>query len=170
MKPRHNQHLNLRLVPPIAPPDVHRDVLAEAAFQRMVTLERKRTERSGKPCLLMLLDAGDGLLTERKRQLLEKIIAALLAFTRETDVTGWYKQGRVAGAIFTEINPESLEFILKTMLARFKQTLGGELSNEQMGQINISFRLFPESEETPDAERQTYYPTSSGSGRHTPVS
>jgi hypothetical protein len=34
-------------------------VLDEASFRRMIALERKRTERSRKPVLLMLLDAGN---------------------------------------------------------------------------------------------------------------
>ena len=35
-----------------------RDVLNEQMFRRMLAIERKRTERSKEPFLLMLLDAG----------------------------------------------------------------------------------------------------------------
>ena len=38
-----------------------RGVLNEEAFHRMISLERKRTERSRKPFLLMLLDTGNPL-------------------------------------------------------------------------------------------------------------
>ena len=34
------------------------DILPQEAFHKMITLERKRTERSRKPFLLMLLDTG----------------------------------------------------------------------------------------------------------------
>ena len=36
-----------------------RDILGEEAFHRMISHERRRTERSHKPFLLMLLDMGD---------------------------------------------------------------------------------------------------------------
>jgi hypothetical protein len=35
------------------------EVLSENSFKRMIALERKRTERSKEPFLLMLLEAGD---------------------------------------------------------------------------------------------------------------
>jgi hypothetical protein len=146
---RPDKNAKLRLAPARSLPDPALCVLGEVAFQRIVSLEKKRTERSGKPCLLMLLDAGDGILLQRKRDLLGKVVAALVSFTRETDVTGWYKQDRIAGVMFTEVNPDGLELILKTMLGRLKETLATELSSQQLTQINISFRLFPEIESGP---------------------
>lgn len=38
--------------------EVNREVLDEAAFRRLISVERKRSERSGKSFLLMLLDTG----------------------------------------------------------------------------------------------------------------
>ncbi len=46
-------------------PAGEREVLNEEAFQRMIAIERKRTERSRKPFLLMLLDAGNHQDSER---------------------------------------------------------------------------------------------------------
>lgn len=40
-------------------PSQERDILNEPAFHRVILLERRRTERSHKPFLLMLLDLGD---------------------------------------------------------------------------------------------------------------
>ena len=40
-------------------PSGERRALNEEAFRQMVVVERKRTERSGNPFLLMLLTAGD---------------------------------------------------------------------------------------------------------------
>ena len=36
-----------------------REILDEVAFHRVISIERRRTERSRKPFLLMLLDLGD---------------------------------------------------------------------------------------------------------------
>jgi hypothetical protein len=164
---RPDKNAKLRLAPARPLPDPALSVLGEAAFQRMLSLEKKRTERSGKPCLLMLIDAGDGILLQRKRSLLGKIVAALVSFTRETDVTGWYKQDRIAGVMFTEINPDGLELILKTMLGRLKEILATELNSEELTHINISFRLFPEIENGPQERpgSRLYHLSSSSASR-----
>ncbi len=65
---------------------------------RMIALERKRTERSAKPFLLMLLETGDHNSEERSRQLLTKVISTLVDATRETDVIGWHKDNLVCGS------------------------------------------------------------------------
>jgi len=72
-------------------PVEERGVLSEGAFHRMISLERKRTERSRKPFLLMLLDTGNHPQPDKNRKVLDKILSALSLSTRETDITGWYK-------------------------------------------------------------------------------
>src|ERR1700733_7792849 len=74
-----------------------REILQEDAFKRMIALERKRTERSAKPFLLMLLETGDCQSDEKNGKILASVIAALVAATRETDVIGWYKNQASVG-------------------------------------------------------------------------
>ena len=125
-------------------PVEERDVLNEEAFHRMISLERKRTERSRKPFLLMLLDMGNGLRSEKNEKALDKILSALSLATRETDVTGWYKKNSVVGVMFTELGAEDRNSILSTMMTRVSETLRNNLSSQQFGLISISFHLFPE--------------------------
>ena len=70
----------------------------------MLTLERRRAERSRKPFVLMLLDANleNGTAEEILRQAVDIVVAS----KRETDLVGWYKQGAILGVIFTEVNLE----------------------------------------------------------------
>ena len=119
-------------------------ILNEGAFHRMISLERKRTERSRKPFLLMLLDMGNGLRSDQNEKALDKILLALSLSTRETDVTGWYKNNSVVGVMFTEFGVESRNTILSTMMTRVSETLRNNLSSQQFGLISISFHLFPE--------------------------
>ena len=119
-------------------------VLNEEAFHRMISLERKRTERSRKPFLLMLLDMGDSLRSDKNEKALDKILSALSLSTRETDVTGWYKKNSVVGVMFTEFGAEDRNAILSTMMARVSETLRSNLSSQQFGLISIEFHLFPE--------------------------
>jgi exopolysaccharide biosynthesis polyprenyl glycosylphosphotransferase len=121
-----------------------RGVLNEEAFHRMISLERKRTERSGKPFLLMLLDMGNGLLSDKSEKALDKILSALSLATRETDITGWYKKNSVVGVMFTEFGAEDRNSILSTIMTRVSETLRNNLSSRQFGVISISFHLFPE--------------------------
>ena len=119
-------------------------VLDAEAFQRMISLERKRTERSRKPFVLMLLDMGSCLSSGNNGKVLGKVLSALSLATRETDVTGWYENNSIVGVMFTEINIDDRGSILSTMMARVSETLRSNLSLEQFGQISISFHLFPE--------------------------
>jgi lipopolysaccharide/colanic/teichoic acid biosynthesis glycosyltransferase len=125
-------------------PVEERGVLNEEAFHRIISLERKRTERSRKPFLLMLLDMGNGLRSDKSEKALDKILSALSLSTRETDVTGWYKKDSVVGVMFTEFGAEDRNAILSTMMARVSETLRSNLSSQQFGLISIEFHLFPE--------------------------
>ena len=119
-------------------------VLDEASFRRMIALERKRTERSRQPVLLMLLDAGNFLPFDKGGRMLSNILSALSLSTRDTDVTGWYKENSVVGVMFTEISADDHASILGTMMNRVSQTLQNNLSLEKFSQISISLHVFPE--------------------------
>jgi lipopolysaccharide/colanic/teichoic acid biosynthesis glycosyltransferase len=119
-------------------------VLGEESFHRMIALERKRTERSGQPFVLMLLDGGDCLPADRTGRVLSKILSALSLATRETDVTGWYKDHSVVGVMFTDIGVEEKASILGTMMSRVSETLRNNLSLDKFQQISISMHIFPE--------------------------
>ncbi len=125
-------------------PVEERGILNEGAFHKMISLERKRTERSRKPFLLMLLDMGNGLRSDNNNKALDKILLALSLSTRETDVTGWYKNNSVVGVMFTEFGAEERNTILSTMMTRVSETLRNNLNSQQFGLISISFHLFPE--------------------------
>lgn len=122
----------------------NRSVLNEASFQRMISLERKRSERSRKPFLLALIDTGTCLPSDKNGRVLGNILSALSLATRETDVTGWYKSDSIVGVMFTEIVTGDKCSIVSTMLARVSGSLRVKLSSEQFSQISISFHLFPE--------------------------
>jgi lipopolysaccharide/colanic/teichoic acid biosynthesis glycosyltransferase len=121
-----------------------RGLLHEEAFHRMISLERRRTERSRKPFLLMLLNMGDHLPSQGAEKTLRKILAALSVSTRETDVAGWYKRDSVVGVMFTEIGLDDRNSIVSTMIARLSDTLRHDLSFEQFHQLSISFHVYPE--------------------------
>lgn len=118
-------------------------VLNAEAFRRMIALERKRSERSRKPFMLLLVDMGKYLSTEKNGKTLERILATLALSSRETDITGWYANDNVLGVLFTEIASDS-NSIPATIITRVTETLRKNLTAEQFGELSLSFHVFPE--------------------------
>jgi len=105
------------------------EILKEEIFLRMISLERKRSERTQRPFVLLLMDTGRNLPTEKNGRLLLEILSALQAATRETDVMGWYESNAVVGVMFTEITPDN-NLILSTILSRISEVLRDRLTLE----------------------------------------
>src|SRR5215469_18757684 len=76
----------------------YRSVLPEAAFVDALLRERRRSERSGKPFVLMLA-RPKGVRNGTIRRLLTAISGSI----RQTDTIGWYRQEEILGVIFTEL-------------------------------------------------------------------
>jgi lipopolysaccharide/colanic/teichoic acid biosynthesis glycosyltransferase len=121
-----------------------RGILNAEVFRRMLALERKRSERSRKPFMLLLLDMGEHRLAEKNGKTLAKVLSALSLSTRETDIIGWYAQACVIGVVFTEIATEDVNSAPSTIIPRVTETLRSNLASEQFNQLNISFHVFPE--------------------------
>ena len=121
-----------------------REILSQEAFHRVISIERRRTERSRKPFLLMLLDMGDHLSLEANDRNLSKLLTTLCVATRETDIPGWYETGRIVGVMFTEICFQDRKTIVSTMMSRVGEILRDHLSLEQFNRVSVSFHVFPE--------------------------
>lgn len=130
-----------------------RAILGEESFKRMIAVERKRTERSREPFLLMLLEAGESHCGDRHGRALDRVVDAMRLSTRETDIVGWYKEDTTVGVVFTGLNIEDRNAVLSTILARVSSALRSELTTEQFGQISLSFHFFPDQWESEHSGR-----------------
>jgi exopolysaccharide biosynthesis polyprenyl glycosylphosphotransferase len=106
----------------------------------MLTLERKRTERSKKPFLLMLLDIGKILMDDRANEVLKKVSHVLFSVTRETDLKGWFRNGSTIGVIFTEIKGLEDGLLKEKIVTHLSMTL----DHTQVREIEITTYCFPE--------------------------
>ncbi len=120
-----------------------RCVLDEESFHRAIALERRRTERSRKPFLLMLLDISEYLAEGQRNDKSSEILSLLTLATRETDVTGWY-ESNVVGVMFTEITLEDRGAILQVMMDRVCESLRDNLPLGEFERIRTTVHLFPE--------------------------
>jgi lipopolysaccharide/colanic/teichoic acid biosynthesis glycosyltransferase len=125
-------------------PNAERVPMSEEIFRRMIAVERKRTERSKSPFLLMLLEVVNDDGSRKDRRTLDRIAAALVASSRDTDLIGWYKDQMIIGAIFTGLVIQDKRTLFDTFLTKVTNSLRNELTAEQFDQVSISFHLFPD--------------------------
>ncbi len=111
----------------------------EEYFQELLTFERRRSERSGRPFLVMTLDFTGIRKVESRRESVMWAVKTLSVLTRDTDIKGWYKNAAILGVIFTEMN--SLE--TETLQKKIHESLSARLSDEQLDDIQLSFHRFP---------------------------
>src|ERR1700680_3917518 len=119
------------------------EVLDENVFHSMLTLERRRAERSRKPFVLMLLDAS--LENGTAEQILGQAVDIVVANKRETDLVGWYKRGAILGIIFTEVSLEGNLPITETLRSKMETVFVKHLGRDRAARIAISMHIFPES-------------------------
>ena len=117
-------------------------VLVENVFHSMLTLERRRAERSGKPFVLMLLDANSE--NGAAKGILTEAVHAVVTSKRETDLAGWYKQGAILGIMFTEVNQEADVPVTETLRSKMEAAFVKHLGRERAVKVAISVHLFPE--------------------------
>jgi len=118
--------------------------LSEEVFIHRLHLEQKRTERSQRPFILVLLESASLLKANGRVGVCQRILDLLLKSFRETDVLGWYQYGSAAGLIFTEVGPEGGRSTGSLLTGRVRELLAGELSPEEICQVRLSFFVFPE--------------------------
>ena len=138
------------------------EILSEEAFRRMISIERKRSERSQRPFVLLLIDTGRSQSGDKQARVLLDMLSALQGATRETDITGWYTTNSVVGAMFTEIVLDNdNNAVLSTILSRIGSLLREKLDTDQFSRVKFSFHVFPDDWDSQDPERPsnpTLYP------------
>lgn len=145
----------VNLSDPLSDPvtSIDRRALDEESFKRLIAIERKRTERSKAPFVLMLLETANHRNSEKDRSALVSVLSALLASSRDTDVVGWYKDGMTVGAMFTGLVVTDCNSILNMILNRVSSTLRDELTFDQFNQVSISLHFFPDDWDHDDSGR-----------------
>jgi exopolysaccharide biosynthesis polyprenyl glycosylphosphotransferase len=126
-------------------------MLPQDVFIRMLCLERKRTERSGRRFVLMLIDTGN-LLQPGKAPVMPSLLAALSHAIRDTDLKGWYVNGSIIGVIFTEIGSSDDKSVVQFLSSKLTESLFDRLSIREMNEIKLSFHVFPEDWDGEDAD------------------
>jgi lipopolysaccharide/colanic/teichoic acid biosynthesis glycosyltransferase len=134
-------------------------IAEEGLFNQLLALERKRTERTGDPFVLMILDIAqlNGSALSGK---MAEICGAIRAETRDIDLFGWYKYSSAIGVIFTALRPAESPAILSALAGKTDRALSSVLEPADVKKVGISFHFFPEDfepENAPfDSDRKLY--------------
>ena len=121
-----------------------RDVLSEEEFRQMLALERKRSERTKAPFLLMLAECTAAANHESEAATLGKMGSVLFNDSRDTDVIGWYHDGSALGVLFTGLSAGERGPILEKIAGRVKSKLERDFAPDQWQQVRFSFHFFPD--------------------------
>jgi len=118
-------------------------VAEEALFNRLLSLECRRCERTGMPFALVLLGLNR-LKDILSPSAMRAIASSLSAAMRETDVTGWYENSSTIGIILTTLNGTERHIVESAVVRRVRTVLAESLNEDQLGAISISFQFFPD--------------------------
>lgn len=151
----------------------HCTLLPAPWFARLLSLERKRTERSRVPFALMLLKIDSVQTNGDFQQFVHSIVKAVSGLTRETDIVGWYQNPSVVGIIFTGIGAvKDPSTFSDGLVAKVATALAQQLGAQRAGAVVLSCHIFPELPDKtgaafddkfyPDAERRASWSKSAG--------
>lgn len=133
-------------------------VIQEATFVQMLRLERRRTERSGKQFMLVLI-SGEEFRAGSGTKLLNNVVATISSCTRETDFLGWYERDTTLGLLMTEIGQADTATI-NIIVQKISCALQNAVSPESFHRLTLIFRLFPQEIEKRPKENEpfSFYP------------
>ncbi len=115
--------------------------LEEDFFHQVLALEKKRSERSGNPALLLKFDFRNFPSGSARNAFSETLNSLLPSIIRETDVIGWYKSGSILGVIFTELGDSELTEAKEKILEKIQETLRDSLGSLESKLVRITFEF-----------------------------
>jgi lipopolysaccharide/colanic/teichoic acid biosynthesis glycosyltransferase len=126
-----------------APHDHDQTFYSVIHFHHMLRVERRRTQRSKKPFLLLLLDISALYAEKVDMVTLKKLNTAVTSALRETDIRGWYENPHVIGIIFTEmasLDGPSVDGVFRKVHDRLSERFDADFVKK----IRFSFHIYPE--------------------------
>jgi len=128
-------------------------LISGEAFWQLLRMERRRSERSGRAFILVLV-SGDNLLLNSDSDKVDSVVSAIASNIRETDLMGWYKPHSTLGLVMTEIG-ESTDETVEKIAGKISSALQNSLSAEIYCQLTMVVRVYPR-----DSEDRVFYPES----------
>lgn len=119
-------------------------ILPEPMFLRALYLERKRSERSGRAFVLMLLDPEAAVANDNGDNLLVRVVPTVVASVRETDIAGWHKQNSTFGILFVELGGTDTHSVVRAVRAKIMSALQAILPSGEVNRVQLTFYCYPD--------------------------
>lgn len=114
--------------------------LPQHEFLNRLVEEERRAERSGRQFVLALMEGVDELVEQSGETAFCKKINRTI---RDTDISGWYKDGSILGVIYTELSPPIDDSALDVILAKLRGTLPTGASTIGLEPVSVSAFILP---------------------------
>ena len=111
----------------------------QESFRYLLESESERSERSGHFCQILLMHWTDaqGGIVQMDSHVAKTVMAASSRSLRETDYIGWYRDGRIVGAVLTVLVQESMAQVASHLQKRLVEVLQSELSIEASRRLQV---------------------------------
>ena len=118
-------------------------MLSEKQFRRLLCLERKRSERSRKQFLLMLVRINPTKVPN-SGYLPQPVSAVLGRTIRDTDTLGWFESDSAIGVIFSELGAMQANAAARAIEEKVTVALSAILNDNLKERLEIAFYAFPD--------------------------
>ena len=120
-------------------------VYNEEAFRYFLQVERKRASRSNSRFLLLLVDLErqPGQSAHVDEPTGARLFAAMWPCLRETDFIGWYRQGRVASAVLTQVGETPGVEVSNLVAERVREALIQKLPSNLARRLQVRVYQVP---------------------------
>lgn len=111
----------------------------EEMFHHFLTIETKRSERSNRPFLLLLLKLKQesGTDTNIDSAVAARLFAGLSQCLRETDFVGWYRERQVVGAVLTQAGGEPSNEIAQVVRQKLHVALRAGVASDPFHRLQV---------------------------------
>lgn len=124
-------------------------VLNERLFRDLFLREGKRTHRSSGLLAVLLVEAG----ARATSPAWAKVVDAIHAAKRDTDVVGWLEQDALLGVVLTEITSRHVQ-VVRAIEARVRRELGKRMSPADVAALSLRVHVHYELEGSAEPEHQ----------------
>ena len=118
---------------------------SEKRFVELLRLEQKRSERSYRPFMLVVISLKGFSRPSERREVVKDIIKVLSSTTRDVDIKGWYKHSVAIGIIFNDISSKTHDFQAdqQNTLNKTCENLKKYLGLARFDRFGLSYQVFP---------------------------
>jgi len=115
----------------------------EEAFRYFLDVERRRSEISNQPFVLVLLTLRTPLVPNDGQPHSETLLAGLSHVVRETDFIGWFRDRSIAGAVLTQHSETAGSNVTGAIRRRVVQVLGDRLPSALAHRVRVRVYQLP---------------------------